>query len=677
MKTKLSRSLILTCLLSAALPAAVQAQFNYTTTNGAITITGYTGSGGAVIIPATINGLPVTSIGDEAFNGGYLMTSVTIPNSVTNIGQAAFNYCSSLTVIAVDTNNLVYSSVNGVLCDKNQTTLVEFPGGRGGSYTIPDSITNIGDYAFKEVALTNVTIPDSITSIGYLAFEGYSSLTVIKVSSNNLFYSSVNGVLFDKSQTTLIQYPGGLGGSYTVPNSVTSIEDWSFAGCFTLTNVTIGNGVTSIGSHAFDSCYGLTSVAIGNSVTNIGDWAFAGCNSLTNATIPDSVTSIEDWAFAGCYTLTNVTIGNGVTSMGSHAFDSCWGLIGVAIGNRVTSIGDYAFYNCVRLSSVTMPASVTNIGSHAFDSCWGLIGVAIGNRVTSIGDYAFYHCYSLASITIPDSVNNIGWGAFEECYDLTNVMMGDSIANIGWGAFKECRNLTSIVIPDSVTNIGGGAFEQCNRLTGVYFRGNAPVADYTVFDDYSDFGDYYTATAYYLSGATGWNDFSINSYIPAVPWNPLIQTGDASFGVRTNQFGFNIAWVGGRIVVVEASTNLSDWTPIATKTLTGDTFYFNDLEWGNYPSRFYQLLDFLAPPPGSGGITGFDFYLDVCRSPNSDFNSKIEAFHMIVTFVISNEIRDPISLSFASEAASIARSLDPNDPDLNILTAYIGGVRGP
>src|SRR5665213_803970 len=582
MKTKLSRSLILTCLLSAALPAAVQAQFNYTTTNGAITITGYTGSGGAVIIPATINGLPVTSIGDEAFNGGYLMTSVTIPNSVTNIGQAAFNYCSSLTVIAVDTNNLVYSSVNGVLCDKNQTTLVEFPGGRGGSYTIPDSITNIGDYAFKEVALTNVTIPDSITSIGYLAFEGYSSLTVIKVSSNNLFYSSVNGELFDKSQTTLIQYPGGLGGSYTVPNSVTSIEDWSFAGCFTLTNVTIGNGVTSIGSHAFDSCYGLTSVAIGNSVTNIGDWAFAGC--------------------------------------------------------------------------------------------YGLIGVAIGNRVTSIGDYAFYHCYSLASITIPDSVNNIGWGAFEECYDLTNVMMGDSIANIGWGAFKECRNLTSIVIPDSVTNIGGGAFEQCNRLTGVYFRGNAPVADYTVFDDYSDFGDYYTATAYYLSGATGWNDFSINSYFPVVPWNPLIQTGDASFGVRTNQFGFNIAWVGGRIVVVEASTNLSDWTPIATKTLTGDTFYFNDLEWGNYPSRFYQLLDFLAPPPGSGGITGFDFYLDVCRSPNSDFNSKIEAFHMIVTFVISNEIRDPISLSFASEAASIARSLDPNDPDLNILTAYIGGV---
>ena len=251
MKTQIQNLFIALVLL---LPLAAQAQFTFVTNNGAITITGYTGSGGAVVIPAATNGFPVTSIGfdafdsatmtsvtipdsvtsigDYAFYGCTSLTSVTIPDSVTSIGGGAFENCTSLTNITVGAGNPAYSSANGVLFDKNQTTLIQYPDGLGGSYTIPNSVTSIGDSAFQVCAgLTSVTIPNSVTSIGVEAFSDCRSLTNITVGAGNPAYSSADGVLFDKNQTTLIQYPGGLGGSYTIPNSVTSIGYKAFELC--------------------------------------------------------------------------------------------------------------------------------------------------------------------------------------------------------------------------------------------------------------------------------------------------------------------------------------------------------------------------------------------------------------------------------------------------------------
>jgi len=208
--------------------AAVQAQcFNYTTNNGTITITGYTCSDGAVTIPDTINGYPVTSIEDDAFGQCYSVASVTIPSSVTNIGDYTFGECYNLTAITVDPSNPAYSSVAGVLFDKSQTTLIQYPPGKAGTpYTIPNSVTSIGDGAFVNSRLTSVTIPNSVTSIGDDAFEWGSlasvtipssvtnigdyafyacALTAITVDPSNPAYSSVAGVLFNKNQTTLIQ----------------------------------------------------------------------------------------------------------------------------------------------------------------------------------------------------------------------------------------------------------------------------------------------------------------------------------------------------------------------------------------------------------------------------------------------------------------------------------------
>jgi hypothetical protein len=487
-----TRLLPLLLALLLALPAVVQAQFSYETNNGKITITGYTGPGGAVTIPETINGLPVTSIGGYAFYYCTSLTSVTIPNSVTSIGSYAFCDCSSLSSVTIGTN-----------------------------------VTRIADRAFNWCTrLTSVVIPNSVTSLGECAFAYCSSLSAITVDTHNTSYSSVAGVLFDKSQTTLIEYPGGRVGIYTIPDSVTSIGDWAFGGCSSLTNVTIPNSVTNIGDHAFESCGNLTSVTIPDSVTCIGDGAFSDCYSLTNVTIGDSVTSIGDDAFYYCTSLTNVTIGNSVTSIGDEAFLGCTSLTAITVDalNFFYSSLDGVFFNKTQTTLIQYPGG-------------------------KAGNYA-----------IPDSVTNIG--------------------NL---AFCGCHSLTNVTIPDSVTNIGAAAFSYCYSLTNIYFRGNAPSAGGNCFYDATN------ATVYYLPGTTGW-DTTFGGR-PAVLWNPSIQTANASFGVRTNRFGFNVTGTINIPVVVEACTSpaSASWTSLQTCTLTNGLIYFSDPQWTNYPARFYRL----------------------------------------------------------------------------------------
>jgi len=215
-------------------------------------------------------------------------------------------------------------------------------------------------------ALAGITIPNSLTSIGITAFTGCSNLTAINVAAGNDAYTAQDGVLYNKSKTTLIAYPTGKTGAFTIPNGVTSIEVGAFAYCFGLTSVTIPNGVTNIGLGAFVGCTRLTSITISNSVTSIGELAFFLCTRLTSITIPNGVTSIEQNTFQHCIGLTSVTIPNSVTSIGDYAFVGCIGLTSITIPNSVTSIGDYAFNSCIGLTSITIPNSVTSIGEWAF-----------------------------------------------------------------------------------------------------------------------------------------------------------------------------------------------------------------------------------------------------------------------------------------------------------------------
>src|ERR1019366_1630729 len=203
---------LLPLLLFLTLPAVGQAQDYDYTINGdnTITITEYIGSGGDVTIPDTIDGLSVTSIGDYAFFGCQSLTGVTIPSNVTNIGFGSFAYCTNLTTITVATDNPAYRSVAGILFNKSTTTLIQCPGGKAGSYTVPNSVTSIDGEAFYQCSsLTNVTVPNSVTSIGYGAFEYCTSLTGVYFQGNA---SSVGSdVFYGDNNATVYYLPGTMG----------------------------------------------------------------------------------------------------------------------------------------------------------------------------------------------------------------------------------------------------------------------------------------------------------------------------------------------------------------------------------------------------------------------------------------------------------------------------------
>ena len=520
----------------------------------------YTGS---VKIPISVtysrNSYSVTSIGANTFYNCQELTAVTIPNSVTSIGYYAFYCCFGLTSVNIP-NSVTYIDKAAFF---NCTGLT--------SVTIPNSVTSLGANPFNKCSglkafygkfaskdnrclivdntlvsfapsgLSKYTIPNSVTSIGEAAFAECYSLT-----------------------------------SVTIPNSVTSIGKYAFRNCKGLTEVTIGNSVTSIGEYAFTFCTGLKSVTIPNSVTSIGEYAFWSCTGLTSMTIPNSVTSIGKAAFMECYGLTSITIPNSVTSLGDYVFYGCTGLTSLTSANpnpskitlgksvfelvptssctlyvpkgsktayaaadqwkdfgnieetaydfyAVNEDGVVIYYNILSSEdktcevtfkdenynsysgSVKIPASVTysgttysvaSIGISAFRGCSGLTAVNIPNSVTSIEDYAFYLCEGLTSVTIPNSVTSIGTRAFSDCtgltsfygkfasednrcliidsklvafapYGLTEYTIPNSVTSIGNYAFINCTGLASVTIANSVTSIGASAFVNCTGLASV------------------------------------------------------------------------------------------------------------------------------------------------------------------------------------------------------------------
>jgi hypothetical protein len=172
---------------------------------------------------------------------------------------------------------------------------------------------------------------------------------------------------------------------------------------------------------------------------------------------------------------------------------------------------------------------------------------------------------------------------FTGCSNLTSITIPGSVGSIGGDEFADCGSLTNATIGNGVTNIGESAFAYCRSLTSVYFRGNAPAASSAAFA----FDE--NATVYYLPGTTGWS----NSFAgrPAVLWNPLIQTGDGSFGVQNNQFGFNITGTTNIPIVVEASTSLASpvWIPLQSLTLTNGSYYFSEPLQTNSSGRYYRI----------------------------------------------------------------------------------------
>ena len=407
-----------------------------------IEITGYTGNASQITIPSEINGISVVSIGYEAFYGCDSLVSVTIPSSISSVSFGAFSECSSLTIINVAEDSEYYSSVNGILYNKEQTELIQCPGAIT-SLTIPDGVTSIGQSSFSySVNLTSVTIPDSVTSIGDWAFEGCEKLNSIEIPDSVI---SIGEYAFDETplitnQTSDIKYVDKWVVQCDAPIETANIKegtvgiaDNTFSFCEYLKNVTIPYGITTIGINAFSYCSSLTSVTIPDSVIRIGDWAFGSCEKLNSIDIPDSVTSIGVYAFDETPLVNNQT--SDMKYVGKWLVQ-CDGQNKTAnIKEGTVGIADQTFSFCENLNSVTIPDGVTGIGVGTFAFCVSLKNISIPDSVTSIGESAFVGCYSLESIKIPNSVTSIGEGAFIECSGLKNITIPNSVTSIGNYAF--------------------------------------------------------------------------------------------------------------------------------------------------------------------------------------------------------------------------------------------------
>ena len=409
----------------------------------------------------------VTSIGDCAFNGCSSLKDLRIEDGKSTLslgyagsyGDGLFKECQ-LKTLYLGRNlsyNTEYSHGYSPFADIGTLT----------SVTIGNSVTNIGNRAFYNCGdLASIVIPNSVTSIGNSAFHLCYDIVAVYISdisawcNINFKDEKSNPLSISLSSRDNLYLNNELVTDLVIPDGVTKIKKYAFSGYSKLTSVTIPNSVTSIEENVFEECPKLTTVHI----CDLAAWCNINFSSsdanplyyvknlylngdlVTELVIPNGVTKIKDYAFSGCSGLTSIEIPNSVTSIGSSAFYGCSGITSIEIPNSVTSIGSSAFYGCSGITSIEIPNSVTSIGDSAFDDCSGLTSITIGNAVTSIGVSAFSGCTGLASVEIPNSVKSIGNNSFENCSNLETLYIGSAIESIGDNAFVGCNDIYKIIM---------------------------------------------------------------------------------------------------------------------------------------------------------------------------------------------------------------------------------------
>ena len=473
-------------------------------------------------IPSTFDGYTVVEI--RNFANSANLTSITLPDTVTEFSSGAFSDCKKLTSVNIPQNVTAISGslfsgcikLETVTFDGNNVTSIGANAFNGctelASFTIPSSVATIGDGAFTDCHLTSITIPANVTSIGAKAFRG-TSLQTLTFEADSKLATIGNEAFYELKNLTAL----------AIPSSVEKICDYAFAYCTALQNLTFESDgqLRTIGNSAFYRCEQLTQLHLPSELYSIGDRAFAGINIAT-LTIPRSVVYIKAYAFASNSVygglqelifendsslmeigdeafywtrISSVAIPRSVMTLGANAFRKCTDLSQVEFGanSNLQTIGGGAFAECTSLRRITIPANVRTIGDSAFENCSAAVSFDSGSKLSTIGNRAFYGCRNISSITIPASVTSIGSYAFGDCKYLTAVTIPSSVVTIGerafYGsavrtvtyeddsnlktigsyAFAECA-LSTITIPSSVTTVGEGAFQGCSGANTVTFN---------------------------------------------------------------------------------------------------------------------------------------------------------------------------------------------------------------
>ncbi len=359
--------LALACITVKGQEIATIDKIKYYLENGEATIMAQDKSlSGDIIIPENLSynnaEYKVTSVDASAFTSTKI-TSITLPNSITSLGEKCFEGCRNLT-----------------------------------SITLPNSITSLGDGCFSYCGLTSITLPNSITSLGEKCFNNCQNLTSITLPNS---ITSLGDGCFSGCISL---------SSVTLPNSITSLGNGCFSGCISLSSVTLPNSITSLGNNCFLSC-GLTSITLPNSITSLGDGCFSGCISLSSVTLPNSITSLGDGCFDGCMSLSSVTLPNSITSLGEACFSVCLSLTSITLPISITSLGDFCFNNCQNLTSITLPNSITSLGDCCFNNCQNLLyvdcnwtsfdGINISSKNT------FHSIFSKAKLYVPKGTKEL------------------------------------------------------------------------------------------------------------------------------------------------------------------------------------------------------------------------------------------------------------------------------
>ena len=410
-------------------------------------------------------------INKNAFDGCADLTSITIPSNVTTIGNGAFAGCKSLTSVTLIGDTLVKKNYT------KKSSLNTIFGSQVTCYTLGDSITAIGNYAFYgSSSLTSIIIPSNVTTIGTDVFGDCKALSSVTLLGNALVTKDYN------SKFSLESIFGEQVTHYVVEGDITKIGNYAFFGCSNLKSIILPNSIDSIGKYAFSGCKTLQIFDTPN-VIAIGEGAFERCSSLSSITISNELTKIENSVFQDCTSLLSFRIPAKVDTIGNSAFQNCINLKHISITQNVKSIGSSAFQNCSNLLSIDISNSVSFIGNYAFSGCKSLTSIDLPNNLENINNNVFQYCTSLASVNIPSNVKTIGHSSFLGCTGLTSIDIPNNVTSIESYAFSGCTGLSFVNIPDSVTKINSYVFSECTGLNIIILPKDLKEIDSYAFSD--------------------------------------------------------------------------------------------------------------------------------------------------------------------------------------------------